>query len=204
MAEDVRENEMNSGVPVKMRGIDADGNSVSPTLQEVADALPGEQKYDRGVYYSLPKPIVSIHKPTGGNETKTITLFKIEDYNTSHFNFFEIFTIPFYAFVAGGYGKRFYGLIGILGVGIEQGGAFRAKSRRIGCILLIGTCNNRIVCQSGCRAHGEMRVGGIAAESCLTGGIHQLAVGGTQFFVVVYLDSNLYVQVFHRVMVYCN
>ena len=49
-----------------------------------------------------------------------------------------------------------------------------------------------------------MRVGGIAAESCLTGGIHQLAVGGTQFFVVVYLDSNLYVQVFHRVMVYCN
>ena len=28
--------------------------------------------------------------------------------------------------------------------------------------------------------------------------------GGTQFFVVVYLDSNLYVQVFHRVMVYCN
>lgn len=97
MAEDVRENEMNSGVPVKMRGIDADGNSVSPTLQEVADALPGEQKYDRGVYYSLPKPIVSIHKPTGGNETKTITLFKIGDYNTSHFNFFEIFTIPFYS-----------------------------------------------------------------------------------------------------------
>ena len=97
MAEDIRENEMNSGVPVKMRGIDADGNSISPTLQEVADALPGEQRYDRGVYYSLPKPIVSIHKPTGGNETKTITLFKIEDYNTSHFNFFEIFTIPFYS-----------------------------------------------------------------------------------------------------------
>ena len=91
---DKRENEMNSEVPVKMRGIDADGNSISPTLQEVADALPGEQKYDRGVYYSLPKLIVSIHKPTEGNETKTITLFKIEDYNTSHFNFFEIFTIP--------------------------------------------------------------------------------------------------------------
>ena len=79
MAEDIRENEMNSGVPVKMRGIDADGNSISPTLQEVADALPGAQKNDRGVNYSLPRPIVSIHKPTGGNETKTITLFKIED-----------------------------------------------------------------------------------------------------------------------------
>ena len=49
------------------------------------------------MYYSLPKLIVSIHKPTEGNETKTITLFKIEDYNTSHFNFFEIFTIPFYS-----------------------------------------------------------------------------------------------------------
>ena len=43
---DKRENEMNSEVPVKMRGIDADGNSISPTLQEVADALPGEQRYD--------------------------------------------------------------------------------------------------------------------------------------------------------------
>lgn len=95
MAEDVRENEMNSGVPVKMRSIDADGNSVSPTLQEVADALPGEQKYDRGVYYSLPKLIVSIHKPTGGNEIKTIALFKIEDYNTSHFNFLKYLLFRF-------------------------------------------------------------------------------------------------------------
>lgn len=53
-------------------------------MEEVTDALPGEQKYDRGVYYSLPKSIVSVHKPTGGNEIKTITLLKIGDYNTSH------------------------------------------------------------------------------------------------------------------------
>ena len=97
MAEDIKENEMQNGKPARLRGIDADGNSITPTMEEVTDALPGEQKYDRGVYYSLPKSIVSVHKPTGGNEIKTITLLKIGDYNTSHFNFFEIFTIPFYS-----------------------------------------------------------------------------------------------------------
>lgn len=97
MAEDIKENEMQNGKPARLRDIDADGNSITPTMEEVTDALPGEQKYDRGVYYSLPKSIVSVHKPTGGNEIKTITLLKIGDYNTSHFNFFEIFTIPFYS-----------------------------------------------------------------------------------------------------------
>ena len=51
MREDIKENEMSGGVPVRMRGIDADGNSITPTMEEVTDALPGEQKYDRGVYY---------------------------------------------------------------------------------------------------------------------------------------------------------
>ncbi len=76
MAEDIKENEMQNGKPARLRGIDADGNSITPTMEEVTDALPGEQKYDRGVYYSLPKSIVSVHKPTGGNEIKTITLLK--------------------------------------------------------------------------------------------------------------------------------
>lgn len=95
MAEDIKENEMQNGKPARLRGIDADGNSITPTMEEVTDALPGEQKYDRGVYYSLPKSIVSVHKPTGGNEIKTITLLKIGDYNTSHFNFFEILLFHF-------------------------------------------------------------------------------------------------------------
>lgn len=96
MAKDIKENEMNSGVPVRMRGVDVTGNSITPTMEEVANALPGVQKYDRGVYYSLPKSIVSVHKPGDGNEIKTITLFKKGNSNTSHFHFFEIFTIPFY------------------------------------------------------------------------------------------------------------
>ena len=97
MAKDIKENEMSGGVPVRMRGVDVTGNSITPTMEEVANALPGEQKYDRGVYYSLPKSIVSVHRPTGGNEIKTITLFKKGDSNTSHFYFFEIFTAPFYS-----------------------------------------------------------------------------------------------------------
>lgn len=96
MAEDIRENEMKSGIPALLRGIDAAGNSITPTMEEVTDALPGAQRYDRGVYYSLPKNILSLHKPGSGNETKTITLFKKGAYNTSHFNFFEIFTVPYY------------------------------------------------------------------------------------------------------------
>ena len=108
------------------------------------------------------------------------------------------------AFVAGGYGKCLHSLVGILGVGIEQSGAFRAKPRRISCILLIGSGNDDIVCQPGGRAHREVRIGGITAVSCLPGGIQKLAVGGIQLFVFVYLDGNLYVQVLHRIMVYCN
>ena len=38
----------------------------------------------------------------------------------------------------------------------------------------------------------------------LPGSIQELAVGGIQLFVFVYLDGNLYVQVLHRIMVYCN
>lgn len=33
MREDIKENEMSGGVPVRMRGIDADGNSITPTME---------------------------------------------------------------------------------------------------------------------------------------------------------------------------
>ena len=53
MAEDIKENEMQNGKPARLRGIDADGNSITPTMEEVTDALPGEQKYDRGASVRL-------------------------------------------------------------------------------------------------------------------------------------------------------
>lgn len=49
MAEDIKENEMNSGKPARLRGIDADGNSVSPTLQEVVGTMPMATTYSEGI-----------------------------------------------------------------------------------------------------------------------------------------------------------
>lgn len=41
MAEqDIRENAMSGGTPVRLRGLAANGNSISPTLEEVENALP--------------------------------------------------------------------------------------------------------------------------------------------------------------------
>lgn len=46
MAEDIKENKMNSGVPVKMKGIDTEGNSITPTMKEIADAPAGTLQSD--------------------------------------------------------------------------------------------------------------------------------------------------------------
>lgn len=40
MAEDIRENAMAGGTPARLRGLDANGNSISPTLAEVTSAMP--------------------------------------------------------------------------------------------------------------------------------------------------------------------
>ena len=40
MADDIKESQMGSGVPVKIRALTADGNSISPTVREVTDAMP--------------------------------------------------------------------------------------------------------------------------------------------------------------------
>lgn len=39
MAEDIRENAMSGGTPVRLRGLAANGNSISPTLEEVMNAM---------------------------------------------------------------------------------------------------------------------------------------------------------------------
>lgn len=46
MAEqDIRENAMSGGTPARLRGLAANGNSISPTLEEVMDAM-GIQTYN--------------------------------------------------------------------------------------------------------------------------------------------------------------
>lgn len=39
MAEDIKENAMSGGTPVRLRGLAANGNSISPTLEEVMNAM---------------------------------------------------------------------------------------------------------------------------------------------------------------------
>ena len=40
MADDIKENAMSGGTPARLRGLDKNGNSISPTLEEVASAMP--------------------------------------------------------------------------------------------------------------------------------------------------------------------
>ena len=40
MAYDIRENAMAGGTPARLRGLAANGNSISPTLAEVVSAMP--------------------------------------------------------------------------------------------------------------------------------------------------------------------
>lgn len=90
---DKKENELIGGLPTLLRGIDVEGNSITPSLQEVAEVIPGERSYGNGMYYWLPKHVISLSKPDGGSITKTVTLFKIGENNSCHFNFFELFTM---------------------------------------------------------------------------------------------------------------
>ena len=57
MAGDIRENAMGGGTPARLRGLDANGNSISPTVTEVAKALPKRDEFnidiEAGEIYSL-------------------------------------------------------------------------------------------------------------------------------------------------------
>lgn len=70
MAEqDIRENAMSGGTPTRLRGLDANGNSISPTIQEVASAMPVATMEGKGLaekcqgrtFYSLnPEEFIDI------------------------------------------------------------------------------------------------------------------------------------------------
>ena len=57
MAEDIRENAMAGGTPTRLRGLAANGDSISPTVAEVAKALPKRNEFNieikAGEIYSL-------------------------------------------------------------------------------------------------------------------------------------------------------
>lgn len=50
MAEqDIRENQMPSGTPVRLRGLDAAGNSITPSMTEAVNAMPIATEYSKGL-----------------------------------------------------------------------------------------------------------------------------------------------------------
>lgn len=55
MADDIRENAMSGGTPARLRGLAANGNSISPTLEEVASAMPVATENSNGLMSSHDK-----------------------------------------------------------------------------------------------------------------------------------------------------
>ena len=55
--QDIQENAMSGGTPTRLRGLDKNGNSISPTLEEVASAMPKRNEFniriEAGEIYSL-------------------------------------------------------------------------------------------------------------------------------------------------------
>ena len=49
MAEDIQENTMSGGTPARLRGLDKNGNSISPTLTEVISAMPVATETNNGL-----------------------------------------------------------------------------------------------------------------------------------------------------------
>ena len=49
MADDIRENAMGGGTPKRLRGLDANGSSISPTLAEVISAMPVATETNKGL-----------------------------------------------------------------------------------------------------------------------------------------------------------
>ena len=49
MADDIKENAMSGGTPARLRGLDKNGNSISPTLTEVISAMPVATETNNGL-----------------------------------------------------------------------------------------------------------------------------------------------------------
>lgn len=49
MTEDIKENAMSGGTPTRLRGLAANGSSISPTLEEVISAMPIATEINKGL-----------------------------------------------------------------------------------------------------------------------------------------------------------
>lgn len=81
MAEqDIRENAMSGGTPKRLRGLDANGNSISPTVEEVVNAMPEANDYYKGLMSAknaMALDFLSFYYGVSGAETHYVRLGKI-------------------------------------------------------------------------------------------------------------------------------
>lgn len=88
MAEqDIRENAMSGGTPTRLRGLDANGNSISPALAEVVSAMPEATDSNKGLMSArnalLLKSLILCYGVSGGTPTQYVRLGR---FNNGHYS----------------------------------------------------------------------------------------------------------------------
>ena len=88
MAEqDIKENAMSGGIPARLRGLDANGNSISPTIQEVTNAMPEATDSAKGLISAgntiVLKSLSFYYGVSGGTPTQYVRLGR---FNNGHYS----------------------------------------------------------------------------------------------------------------------
>lgn len=87
MAEDIKENAMSGGTPTRLRGLAANGNSISPTLAEVVSAMPEATDSAKGLISAgntiVLKSLSFYYGVSGGTPTRYVRLGR---FNNGHYS----------------------------------------------------------------------------------------------------------------------
>ena len=85
--QDIQENAMSGGTPVRLRGLAANGNSISPTLTEVISAMPESTDSSKGLMSAnttiVLKSLSFSYGVSGGTPTQYVRLGR---FNNGHYS----------------------------------------------------------------------------------------------------------------------
>ena len=80
--QDIQENAMAGGTPARLRGLDANGNSISPALAEVVSAMPEATDSNKGLMSArnalLLNSLILCYGVSGGTPTQYVRLGKFD------------------------------------------------------------------------------------------------------------------------------
>ena len=114
MAEDIKENAMAGGTPTRLRGLAANGNSISPTLAEVISAMPVATESSKGLMRV--KEYNQLNSTIWGGATNVIRVAK------TSYNYARLSILLF------GLNTLYF----ISATGNESGGGFSIYAQKIG------------------------------------------------------------------------